>query len=658
MVGIAAHPTDPNTIYVAAAGGGVWRTVNGGSSWSPLTDAQATVSMGAIAVAKSNPSVIYAGTGEANGYDSNFGRGILISSDGGATWTLSTGPSNAFDRLTTAKIAVYPGHSDVAYAAIANNGRVPLVGSANTGIWKTTDRGVTWTNTTASLDSHEDWLDVAVNPSNPQIVYATLDSNLTTRGIYNSTDGGSTWTLLSAGPTGSAIRRIAIAIAPSNPQVLYASATSQSTNGLAKFMRSDDGGTTFTDLTSATPNFLGNQGYYDMSLIVDPSSSSIVYAGGQGSGIFRSTNSGGSWANLISGSVTPHDDHHCSSFDANGRFLDGTDGGIYRLDNTSPPSWSDLNGNLNTIQLEGLGLHPTDFTKAALGSQDNGLALYAGNPVWKQGPLGGDGGGTRFSPTNGNRVYFQNASSTGISLWRSDDGGNTWNFKAGGTYDPEAFYAPFIVDGNNGDHLLYGTRHVWETTSAGDSWTAISPAFSDNILALAIAPSDPNTFYAATSTSLFVTTNHGTVWAQITPPISGAMAIVDIQVDQDNSQLAYVVPTAFYNFTGTGHHVLRTTDGGSTWTDISNNLPNEPAWSMQIDPTTSPKTLYLGVDDGVFFSIDNGNTWNRFGIGLPAAQVFQLQFNRNLSVLAAATHGRGAWEILTAKKRLGQITSQ
>lgn len=183
ITAIAAHPTDPNTIYVAPAGGGVWKTINGGTTWTPLTDIQRTLSMGGIAIAKSNPLVIYAGTGEGNNSaDSNFGRGILVSTDGGANWTLATGPSNVFDtdRLVTSKIAVDPSNANVAYAAMSNfgNNGVCFSGGAcsDTGIYKTSDGGGTWTNVTAAngKDSTSPWSDLAIDPNTPSIVYAAV----------------------------------------------------------------------------------------------------------------------------------------------------------------------------------------------------------------------------------------------------------------------------------------------------------------------------------------------------------------------------------------------------------------------------------------------------------------------------------------------------
>jgi photosystem II stability/assembly factor-like uncharacterized protein len=267
IAGIAADPGNANTIYVAAAGGGVWKTTNGGSTWNPLTDSQATLSMGAIAIAPSNSQVLYAGTGEANNSgDSNFGLGILVSADGGATWTLATGPSGVFStmRLATSQIAVDPTNPSVAYAAMAdfaNNGSC----CSNTGIWKTTNGGAAWTNMTASINSSIPWSAVVIDPNNSSVVYGALGDygGLTANGVYKSIDGGTTWTLLTTAPHGTTAGRIAIAVSRSNSQVVYVTAQSPSTFGLGSIMRSDNGGTTFTDLTGGTPNYMGGQGWYD-----------------------------------------------------------------------------------------------------------------------------------------------------------------------------------------------------------------------------------------------------------------------------------------------------------------------------------------------------------------------------------------------------------
>src|SRR5438132_7315701 len=378
VTGIAAHPSDPNTIYVAAAGGGVWKTTNGGTSWTPLTDFASTLSMGALAIAPSNPLVIYAGTGEANNSgDSNFGGGVLVSTDGGNTWALRNNGGN-FDRRTISEIAIDPTNSNVVYVAVAGGGVNGL--SGNTGIWKTSDGGVTWTNTTGAIASDLSWSSIRIDPTNPGTLYAAVWGGAP-GGVYKSTNGGISWNLLAGAVSGTAAGRIVVAVAKSNPQVVYVSAASNATGGLYKFMRSDDAGSTFTDLTVTTLNYMGNQGWYDTTLIVDPTSSGIVYAAGS-SIMLRSVNSGVTFADIGFPSGGPHVDHHAAAFDANGKYLDGDDGGIYRFDDPTTFTWTQLNGNLNTIQFYGVALHPTDSNIALVGSQDNGISKYTNSLGW------------------------------------------------------------------------------------------------------------------------------------------------------------------------------------------------------------------------------------------------------------------------------------
>jgi photosystem II stability/assembly factor-like uncharacterized protein len=659
VTGIAPDPTLASTLYVTPAGGGVWKTTNGGTSWTPLTDSKKTLSMGAIAMGTSVQATIYAGTGEANNSgDSNFGRGILVSTDGGTTWTLKTGPANAFSRLTTSQIAVDPTDARVAYAAMADFGENGLFGS-NTGIWKTTNSGTTWTNQTTSIDSALPWSAVVIDPNNHLTIYAAVGDlfGAATNGVYKSTDGGVTWTLLATGPKGLTAGRIAIAVSKTNSQVLYVTASgtgnagSTSLGTLYKLMRSDNGGTIFTDLTAGTPNFMGDQGWYDIAVAVDPSNSAIVYVAGSAgaNSILRSTNSGASWSDISSGGSTPHVDHHALVFDANGELVDGDDGGIYRLDNPSPVSWSDLNGNLQTIQFQGIGLHPTIANKAIGASQDNGTEVYTGSKVWTE-TDGGDGGFAKFSKTNGNRAYHQiPVASFGTNFFRrSDDGGSTWATKTSGIVtdtNHQNFYAPFVVDPGNGDRVLYGTYNVWETTNGGDAWNPLSQVGVNgwnpsgyNVDAVGLAPSTTNTIYAAANGHIYVTTNHGTTWTEHS--ISGNPHVQDLQVDPSNSLVAYAVLSQFH----TGGTVFTTTNGGATWTNISGNLPNEPMWSLQIGSVSG--TLYVGADDGVYRTTNAGSTWSRFGKKFPHAQVFQIELNSSLKILGAGTHGRGMWEII------------
>jgi photosystem II stability/assembly factor-like uncharacterized protein len=673
IAAVAAHPTDPNTIYIAAAGGGVWKTTNGGTSWAPLTDDQRTLFMGAIALAPSNPNIIYAGTGEGNGSsDSYYGRGVLKSTDAGATWTLLG--NAAFDGLKISKIVVDPNDANVVYATSrAGGGTSPIV-TGRRGVWKSVDGGLNWTNTTTSITDTTAYTDLAIDPSNPQVLYTAIGKNIGDpfNGVYKTSDGGANWAIAGNFPIGDLeLGRITVAIAPSSPNTIYTSIQSVSTNGLYKMLKSTDAGATWTQLTN-TPNYMGTQGWYDTTLIVDPANADIVYAGGQAgtNSIIRSADGGATWSNLHVGidGHGPHQDHHGIAFDANGKLLDGNDGGIWRLDNPLPGSvlWSNLNGTspgaLNTIQFTGIALHPTNPDIAWGGSQDNGTERFVDSLGWNAW-RGGDGGFVRVDQVNPTTVYhsFQQRGPNGTAgtgfLERSDTNGGSWTPITNGitATDPSAFYMPYVLDPSNSNRLLLGTNRVYESTNRGDLWTPISTpnsgGWTSNVIisALATAATDANTIYAAVPGSpalIFVTTDHGATW--INRPVPGLASVWrDLQVDPMDSQIAYVVSSVFSDASG-GGKVYRTTNGGLTWSNISGNLPDLPTFSIEIDPNgpgAADDVLYVGNDDGVYVSVNLGASWSRFGAGFPHAQVVDLEYNATLGILAAGTHGRGLWEI-------------
>jgi photosystem II stability/assembly factor-like uncharacterized protein len=667
ITGIAADPTDPKTIYIGSAGGGVWKTTDAGASWTPLTDNQPTLVMGAMAVAPSDPNVIYAGTGEPDGTSVNFlanyspttfyGRGVLKSTDAGKTWTLLG--NDVFDRRSIAKVVVDPKDADVAYVAVGQPGFNGLVG--NQGIWQTTDGGKSWTNTTAASGISDTlaFSDLVMDPSDNQHLYAVAgDPNGSLdNGLYATTDGGQTWARNTAFFTSSRrVGRIALAISPTDPLRLYASIAQAGSIGggsLLAMLRSDDGGASWTTLRA--PNYLGGQGGYDTTLAVDPSDPDRVYAGGQGAdsgamqplGVIESTDAGQTWTGIAvgaSGKDGPHNDHHAVAFDASGRLLDGNDGGIWRLDNPDPGKiqWTDLNTNLQITTFIGVDVHPTDPTIAYGGSQDTGTEIYTGDPAWTE-TRAHDGGAIWVNRDNPNIVYHYTFANN-ATFERSDDGGQTWTTKTTGLSFGGNFFPPVVLDPSNSSRLVIGTTRVNETTDQGEHWTPISdPGMTGfaPIDSVAVAPSDPDTLYVSTSTNagahIYVTNDHGHTWMQRdVPDVLGHDHFFDLKVDPNDPQTAYAVRGIFG-----GGHVYQTTDGGQTWTDISGNLPDLPAFSLVI----GPGIFFLGTDAGVYATVDGGKDWEPFGDGMPTFQVKQLVLNTNYNILAAGTHGRGMWEI-------------
>jgi photosystem II stability/assembly factor-like uncharacterized protein len=704
ITGISTSPTDASTYYIATAGGGVWKTTNTGTSWTPLTDGQATLSMGAIAVAPSNANIIYAGTGEANNSaDSNYGLGILHSTNAGATWTLSQGPGNIFSTngLTISKIAVDPTNPNIAYAAMGNvgNNKAFLSGS---GLYKSTDGGVTWANTTASIDTFDSYSDVAINPDNPNILYTAVGAfyGSSANGVWESTDAGASWSQLNLGSNGN-FGRTSIALAPSNPSVIYATiagSTSTTLAGVLAVDRSDDGGATWHNVTPSV-NYMGGQGWYDQWVIVSPTDPATVFvagAAGSFSAVLESTNSGGAWSqigqsSLANGSNGPHADHHGVAFTSSGLLLDGDDGGIWRLDNPNPSNiqWTDINDSLNTIQFEGIALSPTNPALALGGSQDNGTERFTDSSGWTL-TDGGDGGMVRFSRQNSNLVYrvspigsfgpanyFRKSTNAGAS-WSSaasglpstgaDENGPTGgDFGPNGQTDPDQstnFYPPFAIDPNNDQRLILGSSDLYITTNGAAIWTNLTfgkIGWNTNTPTDAVAISSTNggnTIYAATggffasSSVIHVSTDGGTTWSTRNLPANSGR-VSDIQIDPNNDQIAYAVTSTF---TGNGSHVWWTTNGGVNWTNITGNLPNLPTWTLQID-SSKANTLYVGNDTRVYVTNNLGGSWSAMGTGLPPVQVFQLDLNTTYKTLGAGTHGRGMFEILTNAVSVTNVSS-
>lgn len=662
--GVAAHPTDPDTIFVATAGGGVWRTTDGGNDWTPLTDDLPSLYMGAIAISESDPNVLYAGSGEAsNSLLSFYGRGVYKTIDGGDSWTV-VGPPE-MDRRAVSSIDIDPTDPDTVYVAVADAAINGL--SGNTGVYKSTDGGVSWTNTTASISSTADWTDVDIDPSDPQVVYAVAGEIFgdQANGIYKSTNGGGSWALAGDATSGDAFGRTKLDISESDPNVLYAAIIGTGRGGSGTFaslfqmVRSADAGVTWTVLSN-TPEFAAPQGWYDLTIAVDPDDPNTVYAAGSaGDGSVIGTNDGGqNWTAIAAGpdGSGPHVDHHGMTFDASGNLLNTNDGGIWRLDDPSlsAVSWSNLNGDLQIGQFIGISVDPTDPGRIYGGTQDNGTNSTNGEQRWSQIQFG-DGNRTGIDHENPTTIYASFQYIPGIFFRRSDDRGATFTTKTTGinTGDPGNFYIPYIVDPGNASRLLLGTNSLYETTDRADNWAPIATPNTNGwntaavINAVATAKTDSNTVYAAAGAFLFATTDNGATWVDRSIQSASDGGIVDIEVDPTNSQIVYAVREAFNSGANQGH-VFRSDDGGASWTDISDGLPDVPTFTIALDvneATGVTNRLFVGSDLGVWASEDLGATWSRFRQGLPNVGVRDLVFSPAQNVLTAGTHGRGVWQI-------------
>ncbi len=660
---LATDPGDVNTVYLGGAQGGVWKTTNGGNSWTPLTDTQASTAIGSIALDPSNSSTIYVGTGEENfSTDSYFGAGILKSTDGGTTWTQFCGPFCG----PVGQDGFYGGGARIGGLAVhPTNGQILLAAVAllnKDGIYRSTDGGNTWTQVISGNPGNS----VIFDPTNGNIAYASLGNSFSggTEGVFKSTDSGKTWAALNG--TGANVLnlinagRVVLAMAPSTSTTLYAGIANAVTGDLLGFFKTNDGGTNWTQLTS-TPDYCTPQCSYDNVIAVQPSNPNVVFAGGAfETTLVRSLDGGTTWTTLQSAASSGflHADMHALAFFPNGNTLYlGNDGGAYVTTQitASTPSFTALNSTLGITQFyPGLSINPTNAAIAIGGSQDNGTVIYSGALTWND-VVCGDGGYTAIDFITPATLY---AACEKFHIFKSTSNGafGSWTLALNGinTGDRVDFIPPLVMDPSNSQTLYFGTHRVYQTLNGASSWTAISPdltggdSFFGVLSTIAVAPNNSNTVYVGTMDNrVQVTTNArsgaSATWTNVSAGLPPRV-VTHIAVDFTTSTTAYATFSGFTGFADSLGHVFKTTNGGSTWTDISSDLPNTPVNFLVIDPD-APSTLFAATDVGVFYTTTSGTSWTSMVTGLPQVAVLGLTLHNPSRTLRASTHGRGAWDI-------------
>jgi len=650
VTALAVDPRNGDVVYAGAADGGVWKTKDGGEHWKPISDGQPSLSIGSIALDPSAPDTVYVGTGEANNSgDAYGGLGILKSSNGGATWINTPGP---FAGFAISAVSVCP-----------SDRQVILAGSVG-GVYRSADGGATW----APVLQGEFASAVAFDPLNGNIAWAGLGNPFFdfSAGIFRSSDGGQTWSAVTgtapnALPTQN-LGRIAIAISPSHTSTVYAGIQdSRNLNSTLGLYRTDDGGANWTTLPS--PNYGG--GWYCNVLSVSPVNPDVVLGGGCSLGV--STDQGKTWKLFYEnyyveryqpGNVLVHVDQHAVAFSADGhKVYAGNDGGVYSTTDFSNPgaNWTDLNATLAITQFyRSPALHPTDPKITLGGTQDNGTLLYDGSLHWT-GVACGDGGANAIDFMNPSNMYV--ACSTGGTLLKSTNAGG--DFQLASTGITEAPFDPGLAMDPANPRILYfaGSKHIYQSTNGAGSWQVISPDLTnsnlgyDMLMAIAVAPSDPNAVNVGTFAGRFRTTNNALSgpaarWEDRSAGLP-AQTVTQIAIDPANPLLAYVTLSGF----GAGH-VWETPDGGGTWLDISGNLPDIPANDLALDPDIGGR-IYLATDIGVFATTDGGTSWSPLGTGLPGAPVTGLAFHHASRILRVSTHGRGMWDLAIPVPPLG-----
>ena len=627
---LAPHPTDPKTLYAATSGGGVWKTTDAGVTWTPLTEQLSSLASGALAIDPTNPNFIVFGTGEQNySADSFYGDGLFSSVDGGTTWTkvgLKTQVGNYI-----AKVGIAGSEASVLHVC------------SDAGYVRSSDGGVTW----EPFKPAGQWCnDLVRSPMAPNTLFAGFYAN----GIYKSLDDGISWMQLGGGLPLSGFQRITLAISASNADVAYAALINPS-GALFGMYKTSDGGSTWSLLPS-TPNYVCNQGWYDTALAVSPTDPNTVYAAGvfpycaagQG-GIIKSVDGGATWTNITQASdgTQVHPDQHALEFAADGTLWVGCDGGVWKT-TTGGSSWTDTNSTLGTALFYTVGVHPTDSTVLIGGTQDNGSAQYQGAMAWPQ-IAAGDGGPVVFEITNPDTYYTTYVNMNPLYKWMRPIlfqgvvtgpwGGERADWANG----------PLVADPNLPNTILVGTYRVWQSVNSGGSWSPISPDLTGGfgvLRALAVSPVNSNVMYSGSSSGrVYVTSDRGATWTLSTTGLP-AGSVTDIVADPLDPLTAYLCVDQ-----ASDGRLFQTSDGGTSWQDLTGSLPaGLRGMSLAVDFVNG--VFYLGTDYGVYSTADGGVTWIQEGLGLPNVPVYSIRVDTFNGLIVAATHGRGIWSAALA----------
>jgi hypothetical protein len=650
----AIDPNNPSIYYVASAGGGVWKSLDSGTTWSSLGDAWSNLPTSCVVVDPSNSNVLYVGTGDWDGWG-GYSQGIEKSIDGGASWT-NLGNAE-FGTFSVRRILIDPDNSSIVTVV---TGR----GAGGDGkVWRSTDAGATWT---AVINTAALWCDIvcsAPDGSGNRVYYAGAGGNF--EQVWSSNDRGATWTKLTTPlRTGaSSYDTVDLATSPTNFGTVYLLGT-----GNKKIWKSINNGGAWTDITgSAVTSADWGQAWYDFYVSCSTNGTKdVLYVGLID--ILQSFDGGVTWRTFMNGytgSDLAHVDEHNTIIDPTNpnHLLTCCDGGVYSVSvgGTGIGTFSSLNKNLGVTEFYYGDFNPTDGTKMLGGAQDNGSPGAFGNLANWGCVSGGDGGAALINQTNPNIQYttyqYFGGSSTGgtIGFNRTANGwaSGAWVSTNVGT-DRVAWMGPITMAANNSSVLYVPTNYLWRYTDTTNTW---SPRLgnkvlstSSTVLSIGVTKADVNTIYTGSGDGqLFVTTNAGTNWTQIN---TGAVplpnrAYTAIRVRDDNAKDLLV------GVSGTGSsHLWRCFDSSSptrTWVDVSGTgptgLPDVPINTIERDPSDPIKTWFVGTDIGVFKTIDAGSTWTNITqpLGLPNVQITQLWVRNGF--LCAVTYGRGMWRL-------------
>lgn len=677
---VAIDPARPSTWYVAVGSGGVWKTTNAGTTWTPLFDDQPSYSIGCVTLDPTNPNVVWVGTGEnVGGRHVGFGDGVYRSRDGGASWE----NLGLRDSQHVSKIVVHPEKPDTVWVAAQG----PLWSKGgDRGLFKTTDGGKTWTKVLGAGE----WTgvtDVAIDPRNPDVLYAATWQRHRTvaayvgggpeSGLHRSTDGGATWEKLRKGLPEGSLGKIGLAISPQNPDVLYAAIETNRRTGAV--YRSTDRGSSWEKRSETVSGATGP--HYYQELYASPHAEGRIYL--VDVRMWVSDDGGKTFRRMEE--RDKHSDNHSIAFreDDPDYLLGGTDGGIYESFDLAK-TWRFV-ANLPVTQFYKVALDDAEpFYTVYGGTQDNStqggpsrtdsvngitngdwfITLFAdghqpatepGNPKimyseWQQGNL------VRVDRTTGERVYIQPQGEPG-------DPPDRFNWDA-----------PILVSPHQPTRLYYASQRVWRSDDRGDSWRPVSGDLTRNqdrmtlplmgrvwswdspwdmvamssyntITSLAESPKQEGLLYAGTDDGILqVSEDGGGTWRKIEvgslPGVPASAFVNDVEADLFDASTVYVAlddhkSGDFRPF------LLKSADRGRTWRSIAGDLPDRHLVWRVVQDHVKPDLLFAGTEFGIFFTTNGGGRWTKLGGDVPTISFRDLAIQRRENDLVGASFGRG-----------------
>jgi photosystem II stability/assembly factor-like uncharacterized protein len=607
---MAFDPTNSNTIWIGAACGGLWKSTNGGSSWTSNTDLLPSLSVSEIVIDPTNTNIMYIATGDKYGiyygYEvwGHYSAGVLKSTDGGLTWNQSGMNYNQWNGEIIQRLIMDNTNPDVLYAATYS------------GIYKTTNGGTSWTNLRTGS-----YYDIEFKPGTPATMYAS-DSI----GFLRSTDSGANWSYV---PSITTDGRTSIAVTPANPSLVYVWGVD------GGFNYSNNSGTSFSPRTDpqseATP-----YGHYDYVMTVSPVNENLLFVGGLS--VARSTDGGQSWLTVSDWSGWPapnycHADNHDLEFAPGSSqvIYSCNDGGIFKSTDQGN-SWTDLSGGVDIKQYYRFSSSWQNPNVMFGGAQDNGSDKITGINSAVQ-VNGADGEDCLVDWANDNIVFV---SSQGGYFYKSTDGGNSFN--PANVFGSD-WTSPIVMDPSNHMIIYVGSSSVEKSIDNGNTFNSMNVGFPGAVYSIRVAPSNSNYVYAASFGTLQRTTN-GNTWTDITNnlPVNHA-AITGIAIDSDDPNRVWICFSGYSE----NNKVYQSDDGGTTWLNISGRLPNIPINCIEYQKN-SEDILYIGTDLGVFYAAGSLNEWQSYNTGLPNVIIYDLDTHYPTGKLRTATFGRGIWE--------------